>query len=302
MPAAIPPTPTAAAAGEHDNADMGLTIAVWTVVFLAAALLLALRSRALGLGLLCVGYLLAAVDGLLDWRAGIPLVLLLAAAYAVASERARAWRIAGHAVFVSLAIGLGFHLLPGFHNPQVIGPVRLTPDAVPFTMYLNLDKPLAGFWLLLAWPALCLKRDGWSWLRGAAIGLASAVACLGMAVGLGEVAFEPNWPELGWLWALNNLLLVCLTEEALFRGYVQEELHRRLGDRRHGEAFAIGVAATLFGLAHLAGGWGYVLVAGLAGVGYGIAYRYGGLQGSVMAHFSLNLIHFTLFTYPMLAS
>ena len=130
----------------------------------------------------------------------------------------------------------------------------------------------------------------------------SVVACLGLAVGLGEIALEPKWPELGWLWALNNLLLVCLTEEALFRGYLQEELQRRIGDRRHGEPLAIGVAAALFGLAHLAGGWSYVLVAGLAGVGYGIAYRYGGLQASVMAHFSLNLVHFTLFSYPMLAS
>ena len=107
---------------------MLLTIAVWTLVLLAAALLLAVRSRVLGLGLLCVGYLLAVFDELLDWRAGIPLVLLLTAAYAVAPERSRGWRIAGHVVFVSLAVGLGFHLLPGFHNPQVIGPVSLTPD------------------------------------------------------------------------------------------------------------------------------------------------------------------------------
>jgi len=280
---------------------MLLTIAVWSFIFLAAALLLAFRSRLLGLGLLAVGYALTVVDGRLDWRAGIPLVLLIAAAYAVAPQRTRVWRIAGHVVFVSLAVALGFHLLPGFHNPQVIGPVRLTPDAVPFTMYLNLDKPLAGFWLLLVWPALALKRDRWSWTRGVAIGLAAAAACLGLALGLGAIAFEPKWADLGWLWALDNLLLVCLTEEALFRGYLQEELSRRLGEHRQGEAIAVGVAAALFGLAHLAGGWGYVLVAGLAGVGYGIAYHYGGLHASVMAHFSLNFVHFTLFTYPMLA-
>lgn len=281
---------------------MLLTIGVWTLVFLGAASLLAQRSRALSLGLLAGGYLLAAVAGLLDWRAAIPLVLLIAAASAVAPDRGRVWRITGHVIFVALAAALGFHLLPGFYNPQVIGPVRLTPDAVPFTMYLNLDKPLVGFWLLLAWPALCLKRNSWSGLRGTAIGVATAMVCLGLALGLGEIAFEPGWPELGWLWALNNLLLVCLTEEALFRGYLQEELHRRLGDRRHGEVVAIGLAAALFGLAHLAGGFGYVMVAGLAGVGYGLAYRSGGLQASVMAHFSLNLVHFTLFSYPMLAS
>ena len=128
-----------------------------------------------------------------------------------------------------------------------------------------------------------------------------AATALGLALALGMVAFAPKWPDLGWLWAVNNLLLVCLTEEALFRGYLQEGLSRWLAESRYSEVFAIGVAGVLFGLAHFAGGWGYVLVASLAGVGYGLAYRVGGLQASVVAHFSLNLIHFTLFTYPMLA-
>jgi membrane protease YdiL (CAAX protease family) len=71
-----------------------------------------------------------------------------------------------------------------------------------------------------------------------------------------------------------------------------------LSRHRGGEAIAIGVAAALFGLAHFAGGWGYVLG---GGVGYGVAYRQGGLQASVLAHFGLNLLHFSLFTYPMLS-
>lgn len=259
------------------------------------------RLRVLSVGLLATGYSLASASSLLDWRAALPLLLLLAAAHAVAPQRRPEWRVVGNLVFVGIAVGLGFHLLPGFHNPQVIGPVRLTPDAVPFTMYLNLDKPLGGFWLLLAWPALWLHRGRWSWLRGLLIALVTAATALGLALAIGMVAFAPKWPDLGWLWAINNLLLVCLTEEALFRGYLQEGLSRWLAGGRYSEAVAIGVAGTLFGLAHFAGGWGYVLVASLAGVGYGLAYRVGGLQASVVAHFSLNLIHFTLFTYPMLA-
>lgn len=281
---------------------MLLTIAVWTFILLGAFFLLFIQARAIGAGLLGAGYTLAIVDGSLRWPAALPLGLLLAAAYAVAPQRARPWRIAGHAVFVGVAIGLGFHLLPGFENLQVIGPVRLTPDAVPFTMYFNLDKPLAGFWLLLVSAALCLHRRRWSWLHGLVIGVVTAAVCLGVALVLGEISFAPKWPAQGWLWALNNLLLVCLTEEALFRGYLQEGLTRRFGDQRTGAGFAIAVGAGLFGVAHFAGGWGYVLVAGLAGVGYGIAYRVGGLQASVLAHFGLNLIHFSLFTYPMLAA
>ncbi|GLU33340.1 hypothetical protein Busp01_31820 [Trinickia caryophylli] len=38
----------------------------------------------------------------------------------------------------------------------------------------------------------------------------------------------------------------------------------------------------------------------MAGIGYGIAYRFGGLGASVLAHFGLNAAHFFFFTYPML--
>lgn len=118
---------------------------------------------------------------------------------------------------------------------------------------------------------------------------------------LGAATFAPKWPHLGWLWALNNLLLVCMTEEAVFRSYLQETLSRRFHESRYGDALAIGVGSILFGLAHFAGGEVLIVLSTLAGVGYGLAYRVGGLQAAVLAHFGLNLAHFTLFTYPMLA-
>ncbi|OXH81811.1 CPBP family intramembrane metalloprotease domain-containing protein, partial [Burkholderia multivorans] len=82
----------------------------------------------------------------------LPLTLLAAIAWGVAPGRPPTLRIIAHIAFVALAIALSLHLLPGFHNPRVIGLVRFTPDAVPFTMYLNLDKPLVGLWLMWALP------------------------------------------------------------------------------------------------------------------------------------------------------
>ncbi|MNP62935.1 CAAX amino terminal protease self- immunity [compost metagenome] len=60
-------------------------------------------------------------------------------------------------------------------------------------------------------------------------------------------------------------------------------------------------ASVLFGLAHIGGGWQWVLLATLAGTGYGIAYHRGGLAAAVSTHFGFNLLHFGLFTYPMLS-
>jgi hypothetical protein len=82
--------------------------------------------------------------------AGVSIALLLIAGYAVRQQRTPWARYLGHGLFIVLALGLAMHWLPGFYNGRGIAPQRLTDDAVPFSMYLNQDKPLIGFWLLLA--------------------------------------------------------------------------------------------------------------------------------------------------------
>ncbi|MCS0468331.1 CPBP family glutamic-type intramembrane protease, partial [Burkholderia mallei] len=174
---------------------------------------------------------------------------LAAAAYAVAPRRHAAVRVAGHAVFVALALALMLHWLPGFHNPRVIGPVRFTPDAAPFTMYLNLDKPLVGFWLLWVLPWLRPIDDrARAWRAGIVAAAATSAVCLVFALGVGLVGWAPKWPESAWLWLANNLLFVCFAEEALFRGYLQGGLSRLLANRVPAAGtVALVAAALLFG-------------------------------------------------------
>lgn len=179
--------------------------------------------------LAAVGYAGALALGQLAPLALAPFAVLALAAWGVSAARQRAVRIAAHVAFIAVAIALSLHLLPGFHNPRVIEPTRFTPDAVPFTMYLNLDKPLVGLWLLwvLPWvhPRVALSR---AWRTGVAAALATSAACLAGATAFGMVGWAPKWPAAGWLWLANNLLLVTLAEEALFRGYVQGGLTRLL--------------------------------------------------------------------------
>jgi uncharacterized protein len=61
------------------------------------------------------------------------------------------------------------------------------------------------------------------------------------------------------------------------------------------------MTALAFGSVHFASGPPMILLASLAGIAYGLAYRYGGLLASVLAHFGLNLFHILFFTYPLLA-
>ncbi|AOJ35237.1 CPBP family intramembrane glutamic endopeptidase [Burkholderia metallica] len=276
---------------------------IWLALFAAAAFAWHRPQHGLSVGLAALGYACALAFGKLAPFALAPLGLLAAAAWGVMPERARAVRIAAHVVFAALAIALSLHLIPGFHNPRVIGPTRFTPDAVPFTMYLNLDKPLVGLWLVwvLPWvaPDVPLSRA----LRtGAVAAVATAAACLAGALAFGMVGWAPKWPPSGWLWLVNNLLLVTFAEEALFRGYVQGGLTRMLRAFAWGPWVALAIGALLFGAAHAAAGWQWIVLGTVAGVGYGLAWRRGGLLASALAHAGLNVVHFGLFTYPMLAA
>lgn len=276
---------------------------IWLALFAAAAFAWHRPQHRLSVGLAALAYACALAFGKLAPLALAPLALLAAAAWGVMPRRPRAVRIAAHAVFAALAIALSLHLIPGFHNPLVIAPTRFTPDAVPFTMYLNLDKPLVGLWLVwvLPWvaPDVPLSRA----LRtGAVAAVATAAACLAGALAFGMVGWAPKWPASGWLWLVNNLLLVTLAEEALFRGYVQGGLTRAFGAFAWGPWAALAIGAVLFGAAHAAGGWSWIVLGTVAGVGYGLAWRRGGLLASALAHAGLNVVHFGLFTYPMLAA
>lgn len=258
--------------------------------------------RGVALALLCLGYAFALSQGQLT-RAALPgLILLLCAAALVQRPRSSWLKACGHGLFVLLAAGLALHWLPGFNSAKVIDAQRFSTDAAPYSMYLNLDKPLIAFWILLAcpWMLAGTRNTSTSVPMIATMTAVIAMACLGSAQLLGMVAWAPKWPTQGWLWLANNLLLVSVTEEVLFRGYIQGGLQHLLRHREHGQRLALLLAAGVFGLAHLGGGWQWVVLASIAGAGYGLVYRHGGLLAAVVSHFTLNLLHFSLFTYPML--
>lgn len=255
------------------------------------------------LTLLSAGYVLALTFGQITAQASIAILLLLLAGFAVQQQHIRYGRYLGHALFILLALTLALHWWPGFHNARMIDQERFTENSTPFSMNLNLDKPLIGFWLLLICPWIIGRHSVLQALKtGALILSLTAIVTLGSAWLVGIVEWAPKWPPQAWLWINNNLLLVTLVEEALFRGYLQGGLSRRFQHLPYGEYLALLIAALLFGMAHWGAGWQWILLATLAGIGYGLAYRFGGLAAAIATHFGLNLLHFGIFTYPMMAT
>jgi membrane protease YdiL (CAAX protease family) len=273
----------------------------WIAIFLAVPATYWRALRWLGVALLVVGYGAACGLGWLGAPALAAIAVLLVLGYAVRPPRPPAVRVVAHALFIVLAVALIAHWVPGFHNPRVIDNVRFTPDALPFRMYLNLDKPLVAFWLLLMFRWVRAER-GCSLALAAGIGgwLLTAVVCIGAALALHLIAWAPKWPPQAWLFLADNLLLVAVVEESFFRGYLQGGIARLLDGRPYAQVLALVLADLAFALMHLPGGLPWVVFGGIAGIGYGLAYRYGGLSAAVLAHFGLNATHFLLFTYPML--
>lgn len=202
------------------------------------------------------------------------------------------------------AAALMIHWMSGFANPRVIDAVRFTPDAAPFSLYVNFDKTLIALALLgLAHARVASARE-WRGVLGVVAKVAPVTIAMVLvgSLALGYVRWAPKLPEEALLWLAVNLLFTCTAEEALFRGFVQGGLRRAWANVRGGNWLALAIAAVLFGLAHAAGGWSYVALATVAGAGYGWVYeRTQRVEASVLTHWALNTVHFFLFTYPALA-
>ena len=272
---------------------------------LATVVALWIRPWWLWLLPLAVAIVGGSAAGIVEGPAGFALLVL-----AFALQRfhtGTGWTRAGFgAIVVAVSLLLALHLAPGFDNPVVIRDAVLSPGAIGYTQYANFDKGLAGA-LMVATFGLASLRSAHGW--GAALRQAGPIVPVTIAVvmaaslALGVVRIDPRWTPLFLVWAPINLLLTCVGEEAFFRGFLQVEMARALGDGRRNETIAVAASALLFGLAHAAGGWRYVLLATLAGAGYAVAFqRSGRLEMAVLAHFAVNATHFLLFTYPALGA
>jgi uncharacterized protein len=246
----------------------------------------------------------ALYEGLMDWRGVLFVAALLVASHLYQVSSDKRMRIAWGITAVLVAAALATHRMPGFAPLLVAEGLRLSPTSAPMTVVANFDKGLAGIVLLACF---CKRAETVSdWMRAVGVGLlagaGTAAVVIALAVAAGAVRFDPKLPEITAAWLAINLGLTCVFEEALFRGVLQRGLALLLRHRPRLSWVPLAVASLLFGLAHAGGGPVLVAVATLAGVGYGVAYaKTDRIEAAVIAHFTLNSIHFLGFTYPYAA-
>jgi uncharacterized protein len=154
------------------------------------------------------------------------------------------------------------------------------PHLAAFSKILLLDAGIYGFLFLrqLSGVGFDLRlrlRDLGIGLREFALYTPIAVV-LGLSLGFLHLHTSPKlWPQPLQLVGMFvfTFFFIAIPEELFFRGWLQNLLERRLG-----RTPALLVTAVLFGLSHfnkraLHFNWRYVLLAALAGIFYGRAWR-----------------------------
>jgi membrane protease YdiL (CAAX protease family) len=240
-------------------------------------------------------------EGFMDWRGFLVALALWGTVELYQRVDHRRWRVGCGIAALLLAAALATHRVPGFAPNVVAEALRVGPASAEMALKAHFDKAFAGL-LLIA--AFCVRaRTLAEWRRAVGVGLligtATALVVIGLAVAAGALRYEPKWPAITPAWMATNLVLTCIFEEALFRGVVQHRLARFVAGRRRWAWLPLLAASLLFGLAHAGGGPVLIVVAAIAGVGYGLAFAMTGrVEAAIVAHFTLNSLHFLGFTYP----
>ena len=222
---------------------------------------------------LSIPYLLVAWGaGKFNWGwfalyAALPVAIaaLLAQAALNDPEQKSNWREFAILAVLGLAVDLRWFETAWPAHLAIFNKVLLL-DAGIYGFVLLRDLGGTGFDLMLRW------RDLFTGLREAA--LYTPVALV-IGLGLGFLHLHWAWPGLApiagaWIF---TFFFIAVPEELFFRGWVQNLVERRLG-RNTG----LLMTAALFGLAHFNKrttffNWRYVLMAAIAGVFYGRAWR-----------------------------
>ena len=115
---------------------------------------------------------------------------------------------------------------------------------------------------------------------------------IGLGLALGFLHPHGNAPRLSmipkWIYVF---IFIAVPEELFFRAWVQNLLERRVGRR-----VALGITAVLFGLSHFNKrsahfNWRYVVLASIAGIFYGRAWRqHRRVPASAITHASVDAI------------
>jgi membrane protease YdiL (CAAX protease family) len=204
---------------------------------------------------------------------------------------------------LALGVGLKTHNIPGFHNIKLISNVILNVDSAPYSLWLNVDTAILALSILAAYfkPIQSFKSFYKIIINilpvtALFIVLISTTSCL-----IGLTRIDVKLPDFWMLWVIVNLLTTVLSEEALFRFFLQNYIMKKVTEIPFGTIITLLIPAIIATFIHTFFGIGYYILVFISQLFYGYIFlKTGRLEASITTHFSVNLIHFLFFSYPVL--
>ena len=207
---------------------------------------------------------------------------------------------------IVLGIAIGLYRPSGFSYPLVFSTNQLYEGGLPFSLYVNTAKLFAGYIIICF--LFSPKSQGDIYIRSSLQQYVFAVS-LGVIVVLIAGLFlglEFHLKSLNYIvmFGLANLLVTCIAEEAFMRLLLQAQIQKFLSVKVKNvfwlEAIPLLIATLIFVVTHIVTSLNAIMVFGLAGFTYGLVYSLTkNLWACVAIHFTVNIIHFSFLTYPL---
>lgn len=292
---------------KHFNYDILLTDHLSTFFFALLPLLLISfyiikdQFARIGVFLMVIG--LGIYVKRIDWIA-LPYIMILASLIYYGQHATKNWLRGWAFLFgIILSIYSILYTIPGLLHWPLVKSFTFSHKAQPYSMVFAIQSYLVGLFYLWFSQHTLLDSKGWKsivkdiWLPS----IFCMLSLMGPAIYYQYVQIDFKPTNFYFLWAVHNLFFVCIAEEVIFRGMIQQYLMLHLQTIQGGRWLAIILAAFAFGLLHYKGGWIYIGLASLAGLFYGYAFmKTKKIEASILVHFIVNSVHFLCFSYPAL--
>ncbi|MBN2143021.1 MAG: CPBP family intramembrane metalloprotease [Candidatus Aureabacteria bacterium] len=243
--------------------------------------------------------------GRIEFSGVIPIMMLGFLYFIVSQDRySRFLRACASVSAIILSIAISAHLVPGFNRWQLLDQAVCSERGQPYSLYAHMDKPFVGLFILgFGFPLVTDKKEWGSLFRSLLpVFISGLLILISLACLSNYACWDVKLPAWFFIWMLKNLFFTCVSEEAFFRGFLQKRLTRMLERNPYGPMLSLIAVSILFGLAHVNGGFKYVILAAAAGIFYGYAYqKTQRIEAAILCHFGVNLVHFIFLTYPALA-
>jgi uncharacterized protein len=251
-----------------------------------------------------IAYSFAFLAEIVTYASLFPLAALVICFLALKFKPKRFTHLFSSMIVAIVGVCIMTHLLKGFHNLLLYKSMTFGSSQIPINIYLNFDKASFAVLLLGLFIPLLRTREDWKQMLYITIPWAAftTVILIMYSRFAHLIAFDFKVPSISFMWLIINFFFVTIPEEAFFRGFLQSEICKGLPNKA-APFLSVLIVSLLFSSIHILfiANFYYIIATFIASVLYGSIFHFTkSIESSIITHFSLNVVHFFFFSYPML--